>query len=416
MANSTSSNSTHSTAPKQPSSRAVFWLVLIAILLMASTMRAPIVALGAIAPVVQDALDLSATHIGWLGAIPMLMFALGALISPPIGKKFGLENTLIVVALVLTSGLLIRSWWVGWTGFFIGTFIMSLAIGFANTLIAPVIKQRTPGHIALITGLFSLTMSVMSGLISGVIYPLTEQVGWQMALGSWSVLGILAMIAWVVLRLKVGSSHKVPEALDATIIETAEISVWRAPLAWHLAIFMGLQSLLFYTVAAFLPSIWISKGLTEVQSGNMGSVYQLMAPIAIISMTWLIRRGISIQAVALACALLNVAGTLGILYFSPNLATIWTAAIGLGSAGIFTLCIMLFSMRTYSPHQASKLSGMAQTIAYLIAFAGPFGTGWLIAQTQDWNVPLLLIFILMIVNVVFGWLASRPIMIDGKPV
>ena len=171
MSNPTPPSAASSSTPSAQTPRAVFWLVVIAILLMASNMRSPIVALGSIAPVVQDALNLNATHIGWLGAIPMLMFALGALISPSIGKRYGLENTLIGVVMVLTAGIIMRSTWVSWHGFLIGTILLSLAIGFANTLVAPVIKQRTPDNIALVTGLFSLTMSVMSGVISGVVYP-----------------------------------------------------------------------------------------------------------------------------------------------------------------------------------------------------------------------------------------------------
>ncbi|MGM8899931.1 MFS transporter, partial [Psychrobacter sp. 1Y4] len=86
-----------STSSNLPSSRFTFWLVLCAMILLATNMRAPIVALGAIAPVVKEALSISEIQIGWLGAVPMLGFALGALISPAIGKRFGLENTLIAM-------------------------------------------------------------------------------------------------------------------------------------------------------------------------------------------------------------------------------------------------------------------------------------------------------------------------------
>ena len=414
---STSSVKSNSTPTTNRASRSIFWLVVIAIMLMASNMRSPIVALGSIAPVVQDALDLTATHIGWLGAIPMLMFALGALISPAIGKRFGLENTLIVVIIVLTTGIIMRSTWLEWQGFLWGTILLSLAIGFANTLVAPVIKQHAPGNIALVTSIFSLTMSMMAGIASGMVYPLSQQIDWQWALGGWSLLGIAALVAWIILRLKVGSSHKMPIATlteDEAAQEAA--SIWKSPLAWQLAIFMGLQSLLFYTIAAFLPSIWISKGLSEVEAGSMGSVFQFMAPFAIIGMTWLIRnRGVKLQPIALVSTVLNVIGLAGIAYLPSLMPVVWTALMGLGCAAIFTLCIMLFSMRTYTPNQASKLSGMAQTVAYLVAFAGPFGAGWLLEQTQSWDVPLLFILILTIINVFIAWLASRPIMIDGKP-
>lgn len=419
MSNSASTSAADSQTPatvaKTP--RAVFWLVVIAILLMASNMRSPIVALGSIAPVVQDALGLSAAHIGWLGAIPMLMFALGALVSPAIGKRYGLENTLIAVVIVLTAGIIMRSTWTTWNGFLIGTILLSLAIGFANTLVAPVIKQHTPGNIALVTSMFSLTMSVMAGIVSGLVYPLSEQVGWQWALGGWASLGIAALVAWIILRLKLGSSNKMP-LVTLTENEAAQeaTSVWKSALAWQLAIFMGLQSLLFYTIAAFLPSIWISKGLSEVEAGSMASIFQFMAPIAIIGMTWLIRkRGVRLQTVAIGATVLNVIGLIGISYMPSLMPVVWTAVMGLGCAAIFTLCIMLFSLRTYTPNQASKLSGMAQTIAYLVAFAGPFGAGWLYELSGNWNGPLLFILILTIINVIIAWLASRPIMIDGKP-
>ncbi|MBO6224398.1 MAG: MFS transporter, partial [Psychrobacter sp.] len=133
-------------------------------ILLATNMRAPIVALGSIAPVVQAALDISETQIGWLGAVPMLTFAIGALISPSIGKRFGLENTLIVMIGLLTVGMIIRTVFPTWIGFLVGTLMLTLAIGFANTLAAPVIKQRTPKHIPLITGLFSLVMTVTAGV------------------------------------------------------------------------------------------------------------------------------------------------------------------------------------------------------------------------------------------------------------
>ena len=393
--------------------RSTFWLVLIAILLLSANMRSPIVALGSIAPVIEDALNISQVQIGWLGAIPMLMFALGALISPAIGKRFGLENTLIAMLVLITSGIILRSVWPTWTGFMLGTMLLTLAIGFANTLAAPIIKQRTPDNIPLITGLFSLTMTMMAGLVAGVVYPLTTMVGWQWALGGWSILGLLAIMFWIVLRLKLGSSHHLPQSMDVSAGD--EISMWRSPLAWQLAVFMGLQSLMFYTVARFLPSIWADKGLDQVTAGNMASVFQFMGPFAIISMTWLIRRGVSIQIVAVAAALFNVLGAIGIAYLPHSMAWVWSVAMGFGCAGIFTMSIMLFSLRTYTPNQASKLSGMVQTIAYLIAFFGPIGTGWIHERTQNWDMPLLLVLILMVVNVGFAWLASRPVMIDGAP-
>ncbi|GAB3243544.1 MFS transporter [Psychrobacter pacificensis] len=401
-----------STSSNLPSSRFTFWLVLCAMILLATNMRAPIVALGAIAPVVKEALNISEIQIGWLGAVPMLGFALGALISPAIGKRFGIENTLIAMIALLTTGMILRTVIPTWTGFLIGTLLLTLAIGFANTLAAPVIKQHTPQHIPLITGLFSLTMTVTAGIVSGIVLPLSEQVGWQWALGGWTVLGIFALLIWLFLRVRLGSSNH--QLVISTDKDASVISIWRTAFAWQIAVFMGLQSLLFYTVASFLPSILVSKGLSAVSAGQMGSVFQFMAPISILSLTWLINRGRPIQALAVFAAVLNVIGVLGISYLSTELAWIWSAMMGIGCSAIFTLSMMLFSLRTYTTNQSSELSGMAQAVGYLIAFFGPLGTGWLHEATDSWSLPLFIILILMIANVVIAWLVSRPVMFDGK--
>ncbi|MGB6926166.1 MULTISPECIES: CynX/NimT family MFS transporter [Psychrobacter] len=407
---STSSNLSASSS--LPSSRFTFWLVLCAMILLATNMRAPIVALGSIAPVVKDALDISEFQIGWLGAVPMLSFAVGALISPAIGKRFGLENTLIAMIGLLTVGMITRTAIPTWSGFLIGTLLLTLAIGFANTLAAPVIKQRTPQHIPLITGLFSLTMTTAAGIVAGVVLPLSEQVGWQWALGGWTILGVFAFVIWLFLRVRLGSSNH--QAVIPAALGSSDISMWRTTFAWQIAIFMGLQSLLFYTVASFLPSIWVSKGLSAVSAGQMGSVFQFMAPVSILSLTWLVNRGRPIQALAVFAAVLNVVGILGVSYLSTDLAWLWSGMMGMGCSAIFTLSMMLFSMRTYTTNQASELSGMAQAVGYVIAFFGPLGTGWLHEMTGSWSMPLFIMLILMIVNVVIAWLVSRPVMVDGK--
>lgn len=406
------SNADAKPSSKLPSSKFTFWVVLCAIILLATNMRAPIVALGSIAPVVQETLNISETQIGWLGAVPMLGFAVGSFISPTIGKRFGLENTLIAMIALLTLGMVVRSIIPTWTGFLSGTIMLTLAIGFANTLAAPVIKQRTPNHIPLITGLFSLTMTVVAGIVAGVVLPLSEYVGWQWALGGWAILGVLALVVWIFLRLRLGSSTNLIAPIAAQ--GTSHIAIWRNAFAWQIAVFMGLQSLLYYTVASFLPSIWVSKGLSAVKAGQMGSVFQFMAPVAIISLTWLVNRGRPIQALTVLAAVLNVVGVLGMSYLSADLAWLWSGMMGAGCSAIFTLSMMLFSLRTYTPNQASELSGMAQTVGYLIAFFGPLGAGWLNEVSGDWSLPLLLISILMIINVVVAWLISRPVMIDGR--
>lgn len=435
-----------STTPCQPTLS--LGLVLLAMVLLAANMRAPIVALGSIAPIIQDVLAISEGQIGWLGALPMLMFALGALVSPRIGKRFGIINLLLVSIVLLSAGMLIRVLKADWWWFFAGTAVLSLAIGIANTLVAPAIKRLTPDRIPLVTGVLSITMTVMAGLAASVVLPMHELLGWQWALGSWTMLTLLALLVWLPLKAQVAhlpsSPRHTPVSTDlppitANATATAltrpdhrdqhndpyhthlsptadDIWMWRRASAWQIAAFMGIQSLLFYTVASFLPSIWIDKGLSATTAGNMGGLYQMMAPIATMILMVLMNHGRFIRPMAMFAALINVLGVAGMAYLSPQLAWFWTACIGLGGAMIFTMCIMLIGMRTYSSDQASDLSGMAQTVGYLIAFFGPSGAGWLHQRMGSWDLTLDILLLLMVVNVMFAWLASRPQMIDGQAV
>ena len=161
--------------------------------------------------------------------------------------------------------------------------------------------------------------------------------GWVVAIGHFCddrYLDIFAVAVWV--RL----SH---QAIVPPTSGASDISMWRTPFAWQIAVFMGLQSLLFYTVASFLRSlIWVSKGLSAVQAGQMASVFQFMAPVSILSLTWLINRGRPIQALAVFAAVLNVIGILGINYLSTDLAWLWSGLMGIGCSAIFTLSMMLF--------------------------------------------------------------------------
>lgn len=385
-------------------------LVLLGMMLLASNMRAPIVALGALAPNVQAALSITNIQIGWLGTIPVIMFAIGAFVSPYLSKRLGIETLLIYTVFLLTFGMLLRVSVVSWWIFALGTMLLSLAIGFANTLAAPAIKFFTPNHIPLVTGALGLTISIMAGIAAGTAMPMSKMVGWQWTLGSWALFSLVSLIIWIVIKFVIKPTHQETHIQQQT---TDSLPMWRTPRAWYLAVFMGMQSLLFYTFASFLPSILIDKGMTDVLAGQMVSIFLFMAPVSIVVLTWLVRYRWLMTTLAIASAAGNFIGVFGVTYLSLDFAWLWLASAGFGGTMLFTLCSMLISMRTYDTEQASNLSGMAQTIGYMIAIFGPIGSGWLHQVTHSWSLPLNILCVLMFVNIGFGWLVSRPVMIDG---
>lgn len=379
-------------------------LILITLILASMNMRSPIVMLGSVAPTLGEVLGLSVSAIGLLGAVPMPMFALGALVAPSLAKRFGLEFVMISSTAVLALAVLGRVW-VGVGGFFMGTVALSLAIGLLNALTAPFIKKHAPNHIALATGIFSLSMSVCAGFCAFVVVPLMGVVSWQIALSWWGLFALfaLAVLLWI--------NRSTPTKSPQTVSSPHTFNAWKNKDAWYLGIYMGIQSLLFYSVASFLPSIGMGYGMSIAQASGLALAFQLTAPVAIFLLTFLIKRNFSIKIIALIASILNIIGAGGLIWLSDYLY-VWSALLGFGGASIFTLSLMLFSIRTSHVESARDLSGMVQAVGYGVAFFGPLILGKLYEKTGTWEMSLYVLFALMCVNVVFGWLSGSGEKVD----
>jgi CP family cyanate transporter-like MFS transporter len=60
-----------------------------------------------------------------------------------------------------------------------------------------------------------------------------------------------------------------------------------------------------------------------------------------------------------------------------------------------------------SPAAAGRLSGMAQSVGYLLSAAGPFGAGLIFAATGSWDYPLLEVIAVTAVQLVLSLYAGR---------
>lgn len=380
-------------------------LLIIGLIFAAANMRSPIVIIGSVASILDEVMGLGAADIGYLGALPMPLFALGALFAPAVARRFGLERMMIAMTLILAVGVAMRVWF-GVAALFIGTLILSLAIGMLNALTAPFIKKYAPNSIAVATGVFSLSMSTIAGVSAWVVVPMADNIGWQVAMSVWAVFGLITAAIWLFIYRTAGSDDAAPTQT------VGGFSPWRSASAWQMAVLIGLQSVLFYTIASFLPSIGAAAGLEMSAATRLAFVFQIMAPPAILLLTYLIKRGISMRLVGVTGSAFNAIGVAGMLWL-PEQLTLWSALMGLGCAAVFTLSLMMFSLRTSNTENARDLSGMVQAVGYSLAFFGPLLMGKLFELTGGWDTPLLMLFVLMLINVPFGFLASSESKVDG---
>lgn len=77
------------------------------------------------------------------------------------------------------------------------------------------------------------------------------------------------------------------------------------------------------------------------------------------------------------------------------------------------LGLTFIGLRASSAHQAAALSGMAQSVGYLLAACGPPLMGKIHDSSGDWHIPLIAVAALSTIMAIFGLYAGRDKEIQG---
>jgi CP family cyanate transporter-like MFS transporter len=169
---------------------------------------------------------------------------------------------------------------------------------------------------------------------------------------------------------------------------------------------MGLQSITFYTIIGWFSAFAASHGTSPQQAGFELFIYQVVAIAANFVMVFILPRARDQRAIALCSSLLIFIGVAGLLLL-PGYSLVWLIFAGLGAGSSLVLALSFFGLRSSHHHQATQLSGMAQSVGYLLAALGPTLFGLLHDMTQGWRLPLMVLLCLTLLQMLFGMLAGR---------
>jgi CP family cyanate transporter-like MFS transporter len=120
--------------------------------------------------------------------------------------------------------------------------------------------------------------------------------------------------------------------------------------------------------------------------------------------------------VVVVAVTLTGAGTLGLLVASSTATALWIVLLGLGQGACFSLALTFFALRAPDSEHAAALSGMAQSVGYLLAAGGPFLFGLLRDVTHAWTVPLTLLVAVTVCLLITGLGAARDAHVGGRDV
>lgn len=357
-------------------------MLVVEILLIAANLRASVTAVGPLLATISGHYGLSGAQAGVLTALPVLGFAAFSPYALRLSRRVGVEGSLLLAMLVLVGGIVLRSL-PSVAALFAGTVVLASAIAVGNVLLPALVKQHFPTRQSTITGLYATAMGLVAAIASGVAIPLAAVApgGWRTALGVWGGLAAIAAALWVA---------RVRRAPTPAPPAPASPMPWRSAVAWKVAAFMGLQSLGFYAMIGWLPSLLESHRISAHAAGWELFAYQIGALLASLLLPLVIGRRAdhrSMTGVAAACAAISYAGLAAL----PELSWLWAIGAGCAAGATVVLALSFMGLRVGTSEQAAALSAMAQFFGYLLAAAGPFLFGVLHDATGSWLPPLLML-------------------------
>ncbi|MHC8706370.1 CynX/NimT family MFS transporter [Salmonella enterica] len=375
-------------------------LLIAGILMIATTLRVTFTGAAPLLETIRSDYGLSTAQTGLLTTLPLLAFALVSPLAAGIARRFGMERSLFAAMLLICAGIALRSL-PSATLLFAGTAIIGCGIALGNVLLPGLIKRDFSQHVARLTGAYSLTMGAAAALGSALVVPLAlHGFGWRGALLMLMLFPLLAFLIW----LPQWRTTRTANLSSSRALH--ERGIWRSPLAWQVTLFLGLNSLIYYVIIGWLPTILISHGYSEAQAGSLHGLLQLATAAPGLAIPLILHRFNDQRWIAALVSLLCALGAAG-LWFVPGQAVIWTLLFGFGSGATMILGLTFIGLRASSAHQAAALSGMAQSVGYLLAACGPPVMGKLHDASGSWYLPLSGVTVLAIIMAIFGLYAGR---------
>ncbi|TWE09385.1 MFS transporter [Rudaeicoccus suwonensis] len=381
-----------------------------AVLLVAASLRSAITVVGPVLDQIGAATGLGHAALGLLGAVPLLAFAVVSPMVHVMAARFSPESSLIVALAAITVGTGIRS--VPGNGFlWCGTALLGAGIAVGNVLVPSIVKRDFAGQVQLMTGVYAAVMSGMAAIASGLAAPLARWTGsWRWALACWAAVSAVAVLVWILRRRPTGTEPPAGAVSAAAENPSNTVNVWASARAWQVTAFMGSQSCSFYVLVTWLPSVEADRGVSETTSGIYLFVYQLIGIIAGVFVAVPLRRRQQ-SGVAVAITVPMVVGSAGLIAL-PALAPLWVIVAGVSSGCGIVVALAFIGLRSSEHSVTARLSGMAQSVGYLIAALALLGAGLLAGAAGDRSV-LWLVLAIGCVQLVPAWLAGRAGFVDS---
>ena len=389
-------------SPLEQHQRALAWLAVIGLLLAATNLRGGLVVFAPLVMEVREALSLSASAFGMLTTLPLICFAVVSILVPLMTRFFSSITLVVFGLLIIALGVLLRLV-ASYPVVILGTLLLGSAIALLNVLIPVLVKVFFPGRVGLMTGLYSIMLSLGAGMGLYLAVPMMNYFNhWHYPVLVWALLPLVTCLIWLpLLRLR-GAVKPVTGA---------RVTLWKNATAWAVTLYMGLQSFYFYAIVTWLPKILMESGLDPLEAGTATAMINLVSIPFNLFIPILAARMRQQRPLVVLVFLLSFSGLAGLWWAPQQAPVLWASLIGMGAGGSLSLALSFFILRTRDGVQATALSAMAQSLGYLLASTGPVTLALVRDLSGHWLAALLLLMMLQVFQLAFGWKAAAAVQV-----
>ncbi|MDR2930495.1 MAG: MFS transporter [Propionibacteriaceae bacterium] len=393
-------------------------VVLAGIILVALNARLMVAVVSPITDLILGELPLTTSDEGLIGLAAPLCFAAFGAISPALGRRYGLEAMMIASLVITSIGEAARALATSPSEFLWWTVPSLAGAGIGNIITPPLIKKYFPDRLGLVTALYTTFATLSTSLPPLFILNIALATGWRFSMGIWAAVGVLGVIPWIAV---VFSSDRAGARLAAIkrrldprtpVVRPPKLPIplWRSPMAWSLMLVFSINSIIGYTMFAWLPAMLRDTGQSGAEAAfNLAAFTVGSLPGALI-MPFIITRMRRTWILPPIFFLGYAIGFLGLTLSPGEHTLVWMILTRLGDC-FFPYVMTMINLKTRSTRGSIGLSGFVQTIGYTIATVGPWGFGLLNTWSGGWHLPMVAMLVLLPLQLVVGIIVafSRPI-------
>ena len=371
-------------------------------------MRAGLVLISPLIPILKARFNLSTAEISLLAGIPVFCFATTSLLMGHV-SKLGSSNRIIKWALTVLAFALLGRTVTGLFGLYIFSFVMGISIAVLNYEMPAWVKEHAPKDSGFMTGVYSTLMGLTAALAIAISVPLAElnSLGWQMAMLPWVGLALVVALYWW---------RKMETETNQEFVKPMHF--WRAPafknpVAWALVAFFGIESMVFYATATWLPTILLVKDFSLRGGAFAVSISGVVGSLVGLTIPHYIGKYQDKRVFLVGASLLTAVSFFAIAMLSGPIVLLWLCLGNIGVSICFPMCLMLAGTKTSTPEATRNMSTMMQSIGYALSAVGPGLLGWFYESFGNWNIALLGMVALTMVQLVMGWIVGKPTLISS---